>query len=279
MNIEMLNKSQIVLLTLLVSFVTSIATGIVTVALMSQAPPAITQTINRVVEHTVERIVPAQQVAAAAVAAPVEKTIIVKQSEAVAQAVGTVSKSVMRIVLSSDTDKTPIAIGVAVSPSMIATDNAGLKDGGAYSAILSDGTVVPLSSDAHSSGGITLLSVLISKTATTTATLTPITIASGQLQLGQVAVALTGLRSPHIATGVITSLSVDSSDVATTTAATTATALETNISLDSLSSGTPFIDADGELIGMYTIGTDSVIPATVIASLLAPAPAPTKTAN
>ena len=34
MDLEKLNKSQIVLLTLLVSFVTSIATGIVTVALM-----------------------------------------------------------------------------------------------------------------------------------------------------------------------------------------------------------------------------------------------------
>ena len=34
MNMEELSKSQIVLLTLLVSFVTSIATGIVTVSLM-----------------------------------------------------------------------------------------------------------------------------------------------------------------------------------------------------------------------------------------------------
>lgn len=58
MNIEELNKHQLILLTLLVSFVTSIATGIVTVTLLDQAPQDITRTINRVVERTVERVVP-----------------------------------------------------------------------------------------------------------------------------------------------------------------------------------------------------------------------------
>ena len=53
MEMEKLNKSQIVLLTLLVSFVTLIATGVVTVSLMDQAPPAIAQTVNRIVERTV----------------------------------------------------------------------------------------------------------------------------------------------------------------------------------------------------------------------------------
>jgi hypothetical protein len=279
MNIESLNKSQIVLLTLLVSFVTSIATGIVTVALMSQAPPAITQTINRVVEHTVERIVPAQQVAAAA-AAPVVKTVIVKQSDAIAQAVATVSSSVVRIVLSSDKDATPIAIGVAVSPAVVATDSAGIKDGVAYSAILADGTTVPLGTDSHAAGGIALLGIRITKGATSTPkTFTPAGISAGKLQLGQVAIALTGLKSPRIATGVITSLSVDAADTSTTTPATSATAVETNISLDTLASGTPFVDTDGNVLGIYTISTGGVVPASVISALIASLSAPAKAAN
>ena len=79
MELEKLNKSQIVLLTLLVSFMTSIATGIVTVSLMQQAPPEITETVSRVVEHTVEKVVPGQT---AAVAVPQTiKTVVVKESD------------------------------------------------------------------------------------------------------------------------------------------------------------------------------------------------------
>lgn len=51
-----LNTQQIILLCLLVSFVTSIATGITVVSLMQQAPGPVTQTINRVIERTVETV-------------------------------------------------------------------------------------------------------------------------------------------------------------------------------------------------------------------------------
>ena len=61
MNMESLTKTQIVLLVLLVSFVTSLATGIVTVTLVNQAPQPITHTINKVVEKLVAKEVPVKE--------------------------------------------------------------------------------------------------------------------------------------------------------------------------------------------------------------------------
>lgn len=58
MDIKDLNKSQLILLAILLSFITSIATGITTVTLMDQAPKAVTIPINRIVRETVETIVP-----------------------------------------------------------------------------------------------------------------------------------------------------------------------------------------------------------------------------
>src|SRR3989344_2302754 len=55
---EHLTKAQIVLLTLFVSFVASMATGIVVVTLMDQAPDPVNQTITNVVERTIEKITP-----------------------------------------------------------------------------------------------------------------------------------------------------------------------------------------------------------------------------
>ena len=91
MELEHLNKTQIILLTTLVAFVSSIATSIVTVTLMDQAPPGTTTTIRNVVERTVERVVQA--------GTPKEtvKTVIVREEDLIADAVDKQSKALARI--------------------------------------------------------------------------------------------------------------------------------------------------------------------------------------
>lgn len=56
MDIKDLNKKQMILLVLLVCFVVSIATGIVTVSLMQQVPKSVPQTINNVIERTITNV-------------------------------------------------------------------------------------------------------------------------------------------------------------------------------------------------------------------------------
>src|SRR3989338_9783586 len=70
MDIEDLSKAQLILLTILVNFVTSVATAILAVSLLDHAPPYVTQTINRVVEHSIETVAPP----VAAIVAPAPST-------------------------------------------------------------------------------------------------------------------------------------------------------------------------------------------------------------
>lgn len=106
---EKLNKNQIVLLTLLVSFVTSIATGIVTVTLMDQAPAGVTQTINRVVERTIEKVVPGQVTTQTVVK---EVPVIVTEEELIVKVINEASGAMVRI---ENNDGVSVGSGFIVS--------------------------------------------------------------------------------------------------------------------------------------------------------------------
>lgn len=80
MDIKDLNKSQLILLAVLLSFITSIATGITTVTLMQQAPASFTVPVNRVIQQTVEKI---QQVEGKTVT----QTVVVKEEDLVVDAI------------------------------------------------------------------------------------------------------------------------------------------------------------------------------------------------
>ena len=88
---EDLDATQLILLALLVSFVTSIATGIVTVTLMDQAPPAVTQTISRVVEKTVEVMVPPKTTPST------PQTVIIKEEDLIVVAAEKTSANVVTV--------------------------------------------------------------------------------------------------------------------------------------------------------------------------------------
>ncbi len=60
MDIKDLNKAQLIMLAVLLSFITSIATGITTVTLMQQAPSSVIVPLTQIVRQTVEKIVPAK---------------------------------------------------------------------------------------------------------------------------------------------------------------------------------------------------------------------------
>ncbi|MEA1929704.1 MAG: serine protease [Patescibacteria group bacterium] len=113
---EELNKNQIVLLTLLVSFVTSIATGIVTVTLMDQAPAPVTQTINRVVERTIEKAVPGETKIETVVK---EVPVVVTEDKLIVDVINNTSPGAVRI---TDLEGETVATGfIADASGLVAT--------------------------------------------------------------------------------------------------------------------------------------------------------------
>jgi hypothetical protein len=90
MDIKDLNKPQLIMLALLLSFVTSIATGITTVTLMQQAPASFTVPVNRIIKQTVEKI---QQVEGKTTV----QTIIVKEEDLVVDAIAKNQSAIFNI--------------------------------------------------------------------------------------------------------------------------------------------------------------------------------------
>ena len=90
MDIKELNKPQLILLAILLSFITSIATGITTVTLMQQAPDSVTVPINRVVRETVEKIVPVP-------GKETVQTVIIKEEDLVVDAIAKNQSAVFSI--------------------------------------------------------------------------------------------------------------------------------------------------------------------------------------
>jgi len=257
---EKLTKQQIVLVTLLVSFVTSIATGIVTVALMDQAPPGVTQTINRVVERTIEKVVtePAQNNNAAAVIT--RETIVVKEDDKIVESVDKNKNSIVRIYTNNRNEESSqvfVGLGTIVSKDgLIATGDVFADQRGKFLVTVDntkfyDVLVLP------KKDGQQFYFLKVVQDEKNPITFVPVIFSdSSVLKLGQTVIAWGGQTQNAVSTGIVSSListdGVTNSDMTATTSPGTKeiAAIKTNINLiDSLSGG-PLLNLYGEVVGI-----------------------------
>lgn len=209
MDLEKLTKHQIVLLTLLVSFVTSIATGIVTVSLMDQAPPGVTRVINQIVEHTVEKVVEPVAQGAAVVAAPAvtTKTVVVKDEDLMAQSIAAAQKAVVRIVVKGSDQL--VVRGVIIDQTGTAiTDRSAIEATGQtdFEAYLYSSEKVPLKIRAEKNTATSSILVLDLAVASSSG-FAPIALAdASKVKLGSSVIRIGGTGVDTVGSGIIARL-------------------------------------------------------------------------
>jgi S1-C subfamily serine protease len=267
---EELNKNQIVLLTLLISFVTSIATGIVTVTLMDQAPTGVTQTINRVVERTIERVVPGEVTTKTVVK---EVPVIVTEEELVVKVINDASGAVVRI---ESNDGTPVGSGFIASddgfvitaarilgqPSEGQSYKIGLRNGDKPNARLikfsleSDIAVMRIDSSELKQLKDKLVAA-VAATSTEKIAWTPLTLQTTEISPGQTVIALGSPDSGplNVSVGII-SASGKSETNPTVNVIRTSAANQYNL-------GGPVLNTKGKVVGLshepgFAVSVDSI---------------------
>lgn len=228
MDIEELSKAQLILLTILVNFVTSVATGIITVSMLDQAPQVVTQTINRVVDHTIEKVT---QVVPAAISpaspAPSNQDLVMAAIAAGA------ARTVAIYDVKTGTTTPAIALGVYL-PSARAIATADRE-------ALPKEVLIEFSNDAHISASLShkgsgLMIYGFSDSATLPKMNVPVLVASKDLKLGQTALAI-GIDG-SAATGIVSRVSA--AGIRTT--------------LPDIGAGSGVVDLSGNIIGIAATG-------------------------
>ena len=250
MDLNHLNASQLVLLTLLVSFVTSIATGIVTVSLMEQAPPTIAQTVNRVVERTVERVVPAAQEASAITPIVTEKTVVVKETDYIAAAIEKVSSSVVRLYTTTKDaqgEDADIFLGLGIVTSAsgeIYSDAAAWPASGIVLVERPDGSRAPASliANDHPSGVLVLQGATSSEGSEIA--WRPAEFGTATPGLGAAVVSIAGRSTMRVGNGIVSAL--PSSDEPALSF------IDTNVPQGAIVYGSVVTDDRGRVIGIST---------------------------
>ena len=238
MDIEHLTKSQIVLLALLCTFVASIATGIVTVSLLAQAPPAVTQTVNHIIQRTVESVVPSTNTTTTVK----ETTVVVKEDELLSSTIASSFVKVGTVYEGSATTTPVVALGTPVGNFLI-TDSSVV--GEKHIVEFGDLTAFYTFKARYSEVGVTIL-VLSDGKAPTGFRVADV----AQTKLGQSVVALPTASGTRVGIGAITAR-YNLGRIGEGADEVVVRAIDTNIG-GSVTVGAPLFNVFGDLLGVST---------------------------
>lgn len=254
-----LSKTQIILLTLLVSFVTSIATGIFTTALLAESPGGITQTINRVVEHTIETVAPSNS--ATSSNSSVREVVVIKEEDAIMGAIEKSSPAVVRIKspINADGVQNFYALGAVISKNgYIVSDKRPLVENGVYSVIMADGSVLEATPVYTStSENLTLFKLRPDATHTSFAFLS---ISKNELKLGQSIIALEGKDKNTANVGRISTINTRTEKDAKGSDIKVIYSVGTDIPGEGEIQGGPLVNLSGELVGIKSSTDELILP-------------------
>ena len=252
-SMEDLNKHQLILLTLLVSFVTSIATGIITFTLLQEAPIEVTQTINRVVERTIETVTPTTD----GNKTIVKEVQIVDQEKLVLESIEKSTKSIARIkTLGADGNEIVVGLGVVVDDGVVVISGRNFVEGVNYTVLFHDNKSYSVAK-AYSADGVVFL--MVGKPANEKYTFYSAILGSAEsLKLGQTIIALSGKTSNNVSIGRVSELPATGKII-------------TDISNNKSNLGGPLLNLSGEIVGLEKTAEEenlSFIPINIVKSVM-----------
>jgi hypothetical protein len=239
---EDLTKHQLILIVLLVTFVTSIATGIITFTLLSEAPVEVTQTINRVVEKTIERVVPAE-----GQPEKVTTTVVINEEDRVLDSIAKNEKSIVRIkTIGADGTEVVAGLGLIVSADgTVVADLRSYNAASSYSISFSDGKTYPSGKAfVDNEQGLVFMKTNIPQNENPKYTFYPGVFGNSDgLKIGQTLIIISGRDSNAASVGRIFQLSFGEDKK-------TVTNILSDIKISKSHLGSPALNLTGEVMGL-----------------------------